>query len=1319
VSKCGWKTGLGRRVTGALLSAVLLLLNGCGENLTDAQYVERARESRDKGEVRTSIIDLKNALQQNPANVEAHSLLGQVYAEVGDGASAEKELRRALDQGAPVESVAVPLAKSLLQQGKFADVVAINAKISQLNEATRAELFALRGRAYLAQGKVEEAAEQFRLALAAKPDSPAALSGQALLTLQKRQWNEARRWNDKVLTVAPRYAEGWSLAGDLDYQAGEFDKAEEAYTKAIENRFNKGQDLLKRAWVRIELKNYEGAQKDIDVLKKASPSYPGSSYAQGRIYFDQQRFADAQIAFEQELNIYDRHPGALYYLGLTHLAQNHYQQAEEYLKRLANLPSQSDQVTKLLAEVYLRNKEPAKAATVLQEVIKRTPNDPEVIRLMGSTRVAQGDTSQGVDYLKKAVNLQPDVASTHLQLGLGLLEKGDQEEGIRELQKATELDPQLQAADIALIISYLRTQTFDKALEAASRLVEKQPAEPMPHTLLGIVYQVQGKAQAARAEFEQALKLKPDFSMAANDLARLDAIAGNRAAAEGRYRQVLEKDPTNLQTLLGLADLARQTGQSQQAVEWLEKAWQSHPDFWQVGLVLVQTYLERNENRQALELARNLLNANPDNPLVLRSVGLTQLANGQLAEAQVSFRRLIELRPKSAEAWYWLARAQLQSNDPQAASGSLDKALALQPNNLSSLVVRTELQGRDQQFDKALVSARNIQTQYPDQPVGFKLEGDTYLQQRDFAKAVAAYRRAYEKAPGSQAVLQLGNAQWSGGKGEEALAALREWLAAHPQDTRVRIQLANYLRELGRQAEATAEYERLTERTAANTGKPENTGQRGQGVTQADIRLNQSYLQQKEYDKAIAAATALIKQLPDDPVPYNLLGAAYMAKGEDAPARAAFEKALKLDPNSSTAQLNLAELDLKTGDKTAAEARYRQILKQDKGNLNATLQLVGLAEQAGRPEEAASWLEQAVQVNPQAVEPRLLLGSYYVRIGKPAQAWPVFQKAQEQYPNDARVWAALGNARLAARQPTEAVATFRKLVEIQPESAQAHYLLARAYNGAGDSKKVHEELDKALKLDPNHFLSKLALIRQSAQDNQLEEANKRFQELKQAYPQSFEVIALGGELALRQKRFNEAEAAFQEALKLAPSNQLTMNLAQAQWQAGKKEDGIATLEGWLKQYPDDILIRFSVGNFYMALNRNDQAKAAFVKVIEQAPNNVLALNNLAWLLRQENPAEAVKYAERALAVAPDSATVKDTLGMILLDQGQTGRALGLLKEAAAKASDNLSTQYHLALALTRSGDKEQARKILKALSAEQKPFSEKPEAEALLQSLGN
>ncbi|MBV5324209.1 MAG: tetratricopeptide repeat protein, partial [Rhodospirillaceae bacterium] len=78
----------------ALALAASVALYGCDRvsGLTEQEHIQRAKDFEDKGQLKGSIVELKNAIQKNPDSPQARLLLGQVYLKVGMGAEAEKEL---------------------------------------------------------------------------------------------------------------------------------------------------------------------------------------------------------------------------------------------------------------------------------------------------------------------------------------------------------------------------------------------------------------------------------------------------------------------------------------------------------------------------------------------------------------------------------------------------------------------------------------------------------------------------------------------------------------------------------------------------------------------------------------------------------------------------------------------------------------------------------------------------------------------------------------------------------------------------------------------------------------------------------------------------------------------------------------------------------------------------------------------------------------------------------------------------------------------------------------------------------------------------
>ena len=102
----------------ALVVALASLLPACADD-SEAQLIASARSYLAKNDTKAAVIQLKNALQQQPSSAEARFLLGQALLESGDPAGAEVELRRAMDLKYDAARVTPLLARALLRQGEF------------------------------------------------------------------------------------------------------------------------------------------------------------------------------------------------------------------------------------------------------------------------------------------------------------------------------------------------------------------------------------------------------------------------------------------------------------------------------------------------------------------------------------------------------------------------------------------------------------------------------------------------------------------------------------------------------------------------------------------------------------------------------------------------------------------------------------------------------------------------------------------------------------------------------------------------------------------------------------------------------------------------------------------------------------------------------------------------------------------------------------------------------------------------------------------------------------------------------------------------
>ena len=211
-----------RRLWPVLALAVVstLLLPACSKESPD-ELIASARTYEAKGEHKAAIIQLRNALQQKPADGEARLLLGRASLNVGDPASAQREFRKALEYGQPADVVLPLLARAMLEQGEADKLVAEFGNRKLTAPDAEAALRATVGQAQLQLGKLSDAAASFKAAAALKPDYLPAQLGLARLLAADNKIDDASRLIDAVIQAHPKAAEAYALQADLRFSRGD------------------------------------------------------------------------------------------------------------------------------------------------------------------------------------------------------------------------------------------------------------------------------------------------------------------------------------------------------------------------------------------------------------------------------------------------------------------------------------------------------------------------------------------------------------------------------------------------------------------------------------------------------------------------------------------------------------------------------------------------------------------------------------------------------------------------------------------------------------------------------------------------------------------------------------------------------------------------------------------------------------------------------------------------------------------------------------------------------------------------------------------
>jgi uncharacterized protein (TIGR03790 family) len=145
-----------------------------------------------------------------------------------------------------------------------------------------------------------------------------------------------------------------------------------------------------------------------------------------------------------------------------------------------------------------------------------------------------------------------------------------------------------------------------------------------------------------------------------------------------------------------------------------------------------------------------------------------------------------------------------------------------------------------------------------------------------------------------------------------------------------------------------------------------------------------------------------------------------------------------------------------------------------------------------------------------------------------------------------------------------------------------------------------------------------------------------------------------------------------------------------------------------------------LGMLYEEAGQPDGAHTAYRRALANNPNDIVALNNLAYgiAVRDRKPAEALPLAERAFTLANGAGMVADTLGWIKHLLGDDAAALPLLERALKGNPGTLDVQLHAAAVYAATGHLQDAAKALEAARALDPAVEQREDYQALRKRIG-
>lgn len=888
-----------------------------------------------------------------------------------------------------------------------------------------------------------------------------------------------------------------------------------------------------------------------------------------------------------------------------------------------------------------------------------------------NAHLQKNETRAAVIQLKNALQKDPDSPEATLLLGRSLLALGDPASATIELKKAVAL----KVADARVLPLLARSLNdegkFDETIDrlATAKLTDPAAAADL-ETSLAKAYLAQGKGDLAIAALDDALKLAPD---------NIDARI--------------------LQTRM-LAARRDIDGAMQAAAKLVQDA-PGRPDVWQLMGDL--RWSAKSDADGAIEAYRKALAIRPD--LLPSRVGVMNilLAKQDLAAFQTELDALKKLAPEHPQTKYYEARLAYLQRDYDTAGSLAQQLLGKAPNDVQVLQLAGAVnlaRGSLAQAERSL--ARALQTA-PDNTSVRQLLAQTYLRLNQPTDAIGTLEPLVEQGtPSATALTLAAQAYYRMHDSAKAEALLVRASETDPADTRSRTALA--LAQLGK-GDADAAFGELHQIAAESTDST------------ANLALIGAMLQRRDTDGALAAVAELERKQPKDAMAPALAGRILAGRKQLPEARAAFERALAIDPNYFPANAGVAALDFVGGHPELARQRFEALLARNPKNVQAIQALADLGDAVGGGVDVGALYASAIKLQPADAAPRLALVSFHLRHKDYKQALAAAQDAVAALPDNARLVDALGRVQLASGDSNQALATFNRLVALQPDSADALMRQAEAYAALKSDDQAIQSLKQALAISPQLLAAQRRLIALQAGHGHVDEALAVAKAVQGQRPKEAAGYLFEADLQASRKNWDATIAALRQGLKNAPGSDVAMKLHAALAAAGKTADADAFAADWTKGHAKDTLFLTYLGD--AAIQQKDYARALarYRAVLAIDADNAVALNNVAWVMSTLNQAGALAYAERAAKLQPNRAEFIDTQAAILLHDKQFDKAVALQKRAVDLQPDNNDYRLNLARAYAGAGSKAQARDELERLSKLGNRFAQQNEVEQLLSSL--
>jgi tetratricopeptide (TPR) repeat protein len=604
----------------ALIALLLLGAAACSNSSPESadQAHSRGLQALAQGDPRTARIEFLNAIKARPDDKALRVAQARTYLLLGDGGSAEAELKRATALGVPESETGHLMAHALLLQGQAERAAAEARKAGPGHAAYANRMLA---RAHQLMGRMEDAASAFDRALAAAPEDGALWTDIGDFRRASGDTAGAIEAADRAVALAPRHVEALRLRGELTRDQYGLAAAMPWFDRALEIDPANVPALIERASTLGDLGRTREMLADTRRILGISANNPSAYYLQAMLAARGRDYALARSLYRRTGGAFNNRPAALLLAGTIELGSGNAALAMEPLKRLLKAQPGNLKARRLLGSAQLQSGDARAAIGTLRPLADRADADAYTLSVIGKAHARLGDEAAAAGYLRRAALPRPSAtAALDDPMGDGEL---------AALRRDAAAWPDSAPPQVVLIRALLGRGLGPEALQRARQLQAAAPGAPDAHVLVGDALAIQGDYAGAAGAYRRAANLAFSEPVA---LRLVEALrnSGDEQGASKVLGLFLQQNPQNVSAQIMAANSYLLAKQWPQAIAHYE-AVRKRIGNGDATLLnnLAWAYSQTGDFDRALPLARQAWALEPNNPATADTLGWLLFRSGK------------------------------------------------------------------------------------------------------------------------------------------------------------------------------------------------------------------------------------------------------------------------------------------------------------------------------------------------------------------------------------------------------------------------------------------------------------------------------------------------------------------------------------------------------------------------------------------------------------------------------------------------------------------------------------------------------------------